>query len=105
MDDMLKKNELKSSNLTNNIVKYSIKTLGFLLFLLILPLINLVIIWMTFKMFVLNGNTDFRPIIKFVGDKLKNVDGVDEEEYLSEEEFNSLTEDDVVLAGLNGVKK
>ena len=47
------KNEKKVS-LWNNIINYFFKTLGFIILLAFLPIINLVIIWIMFKVMVLN---------------------------------------------------
>ena len=103
MEEMLN-GESNNVSLFKNITKYAFKTLGFIIFLALLPIINLVIIWFTFKMFVLNGNVDFKPMIKFVGDKLKMNKSEDEEEYLSDEDFDSLTEDNVVVLGVQDIK-
>ena len=43
-------------------------------------------------------------MIKFVGDKLKMNKSEDEEEYLSDEDFDSLTEDNVVVLGVQDIK-
>lgn len=69
-----------ATNETNfsKIVKYTVKSLVFLLVLALFPIISVFIIWFIFKTIVLNKQIDMKPMISFVGRKLK--DNVNEEE-------------------------
>lgn len=78
------------------IVKYALKTLVFLLFLIGIPFINLYIIYLSFNIIVLNKSIDIKPLLKSIGQKFQNKDE-EIDEYIDDEEFNNLTEDDVVL--------
>lgn len=102
MNEMLKgENEKKVKlNLGSNILKYFLKTLGFLLFLIVLPIINLVIIWFAFNLFVLNKNIDFKPMLTFIGNGFRKTEI---EEELSENELENLTEDDVYMVGVEDI--
>ena len=87
----------KPESKTGLIVKYTLKVLGFLVLLILLPIINIYIIWLMFDMLVLNGNIDIKPALLALGKKFEIKEIDDEEEELTEEEFLELTEDDVVL--------
>ena len=67
------KNEKKVS-LWNNIISYFFKTLGFIILLAFLPIINLVIIWIMFKAMVLNKKLEIRPLLKYIGEMIKQKD-------------------------------
>jgi len=83
-------------SLTQNIFTYSLKFFGFLLFLILLPIINLGIIFYVFKMLVLNKEINMIPALYKLLNKAKNIDD-DEYDDEDDEEFDELTEDDVEL--------
>jgi hypothetical protein len=83
-------------------IKYTLKFLGFLLLLVMLPILNLFIIWFMFDMIVLNSSIDLRPLLLTIGKKIK-WDG-ESEEY-EDYSFDDLTEDDVILENLEDLKK
>ena len=95
-------NDLMSSDITTSktevLIKYTLKVIGFLLLLIMLPIINIWIIWMMFDMLVLNRNIDIKPALLALARKFQ-IDEVDydDEDEISEEEFLNLTEDNVVL--------
>ena len=65
--------------------------------LLFLPFLNIYIIWLMFKMLVLNKSIDLKPLLASIGAKFTEKDNdQDEEEFLGDE-FDELTDDDVVL--------
>ena len=82
--------ESKKINLPTSIFNYSIKTFGFLLFIIILPIINLVILWSVFRILVLNKDTDVKGLLTMMLSKLKPKD----DDY---DDYDDLTEDDVEL--------
>jgi hypothetical protein len=91
-----------NKSLFNIITKYFFKTIGFIIFLLLLPLINVYIIWMIFKMFILNKNVDIKPILIHIGNMFKerNIS----EDYIDEDEYKKLTEDDVIMYDFEKIK-
>jgi hypothetical protein len=102
MNEMLEgENENKVKlKLGSNILKYSLKTLGFLLFLILLPIINLIIIWFAFNLFVLNKNVDIKQMLMFIGNGFRKTEI---EETLTDDELDMLTEDDVYMVGVEDI--
>jgi len=80
------------------LVKYTFKMMTFLLFLVVLPLINLYLIWLIFEMLILNKNIDIKPLLFFIGNKFKKKDDDEEEEYLED-----LDESEVVLMDVEDI--
>lgn len=78
------------------VTKYSLKFLGFLVVLAFLPLINLVIIWMIFNTLVLTKEVDLKPMISFIGRKLKDTPK-DEDDYEGEDLTDTNEEDLIML--------
>ena len=92
--------------LSNEIIHYILKVFGYLLFVALLPIINLVILWVVFKILVLNDNLDFKAALLPIFEKYKRItktddDDDDDDDFVSEEEFNNLTEDDVEIIGVD----
>jgi len=87
----------------NTILIYTLKIFGFLFLLILLPIINLYIIWLMFSTIVLNKNIDLKPLLLSIGNKFKEKED-DEEEFLGDE-FDDLTEDDVVLLDSEEITK
>jgi hypothetical protein len=54
----------EKNTLSGNIVKYFLKTIAFLISILLLPVFNLVLIWFLFQTLVLNKNVDLRVLSK-----------------------------------------
>lgn len=73
-------------------VNYLSKVIVFLFFLVLLPILNLYIIWILFKMIVLNKNVDIIKFLKIINEKLKERKEDDDED----DDFDDLTEDDVI---------
>jgi len=78
MDDLLQKSSKSEKKI--NIGKYVLKTFVFLIALAATPLIMLAIIWIMFKMLVLNQNIEFKPLLMAIGNKFKREEK-DEEDY------------------------
>ena len=76
-------------------IKYSLKTLMFLMFLIALPFINLYILYLSFSIIVLNESVDIKPLLLAIGNKFKPKD--DDDDLVDDEEFENLTEEDVIL--------
>jgi hypothetical protein len=95
------KNEFEIINDTTpigkRIVNYTLKTLAFLFMVALLPIINLFIIWFMFKTLVLSRNVDIRPLLLAIGNKFKETDNDDDDDY------DTLTEDDVVMVGVDEI--
>lgn len=87
--------------LSNEITHYVLKSFGFLLFVALLPIVNLIILWIVFKLLILNGNLDIKSAILPIFEKYKNITKDDDDDFVSEEEYNQLTEDDVDMVGVD----
>ena len=70
------------------ILMYLLKSIGFLLMMLALPLINIAIIWFIFKTLMLNEEVDIKPLLYAIGKKFKQNDSDDDEE----NDYEELTE-------------
>ena len=78
------------------------KRVGFLrllLFIISLPIINVMIIWFVFKTLLLNRNVDLKPMLLSILSKFKSDDDDDDDDY----EYYDLTEDDVELMGVEEI--
>jgi hypothetical protein len=96
LKDSLESNEKIKIN-GQTILTYTLKTFGFLLMLLALPILNIYIIWLMFNILVLNKNVDFKPLLSSIGSKfMEKEDDENDEEFLGDE-FDNLTEEDVIL--------
>lgn len=92
----------KDENLGNRIIKYVAKTIGFLVAVALLPLINLVIIWFMFETIVLNKDVDIRAVVsKYITDRNERKE--DEEEDEEEDDYENLTEDDVIMLNVEDI--
>lgn len=109
-----KKGVLPSENVSDNqkisingttILMYTLKILGFVFLLILLPIINLYIIWLMFSTIVLNRNIDMKPLLLSIGAKFKEKEDDDDEEEFLGDEFDNLTEDDVVLLDSEEITK
>lgn len=101
MDSMFENDNKNKKSVTQTVIKYTLKILGFLMLLVALPLINLYIIWLMFNMLILNKNIDVKPILLSLGNKFKQKDDEDDED---DDEYNELTEDDVILLDVEDIK-
>ncbi len=81
-----------------NIGSYILKTLAFILMLIALPIINIIIIWFMFRTIVLNKEVDIKPILTSLGKKFKEADN-------EEEDYDELTEEDVIMDNVEVLKK
>ena len=52
-----------------------------------------------FNLIVLNGNIDIKPLLLAIGDKFRPKD----DEYYSIDDFENLTEDDVILLNVEDI--
>jgi len=85
-----------SNKSKNNVTKYVLKSFIFLVSLILLPVIIGFVVWVMFKIIVLNDSVDLKPLMVSMLRSLQaNSDEEDEE--IDDEEFYSLTEDDVIL--------
>ncbi len=100
MEEMLNDDKPATLSIGSQLIKYSLKILGFLLMVALLPIINLVIIWFIFNLLVLNKNIDIKPALVFLGKKFQEKD-TDEDN--DDVDFDKLTEDDVVLLDVNEI--
>jgi hypothetical protein len=96
----------QNEGITATIIKYFAKTLGFLVGMLLLPIIMLVIIWFMFDTIVLNKDIDLRRVTnRFVkANKFFTKDDYDEDDEDDEyDEDDELTEDDVIMLNVEDI--
>ncbi len=101
IDDILNVDRPKLS-IGKLIGKYTLKILSFLLMIAMLPLINIAIIWFMFKTLVLNQDVNIKPLLLALGNQFKEKDN---DEEIDEEEFDELTEDDVIMVDVEDITK
>ncbi len=84
-----------------NLIFYSLKIIGFILGLVILPIINIFIIGFMFNMLVLNKEADLKPVFGTLANFLKKAKKKDEDD--EDDDFDELTEDDVILLDVDDI--
>lgn len=92
--------DTEKAPISKRIINYTLKTLAFLFMVLLLPIIVVFIIWFMFKTIVLSKNVDIKPLLYAIGNKFKEKD---DEDYIDDEEFDSLTEEDLVMVGVDEI--
>jgi hypothetical protein len=97
MQSMIEDNNGQKSK--NNFIDYTLKILAYVLFLILSPFIYLGILWLGFKMLVLNKSIDIKPMLEFAAKKLRtnNNDEIDINE------LNELNEDDLVMVDVEDI--
>lgn len=65
------------------VAHYTLKVLMFLLMVVLLPIINLYLIYFMFKTLVLSKEVDIRPLLLAIGKKFKEKDEEDDDDYYS----------------------
>jgi hypothetical protein len=96
----------KTTNKTifETILKYSFKSLAFLISLVLLPVIMIAIVWFLFDIIVLNKNVDLGRIVKIVA---KNTSRFNEDyEKESEEDddnFEEINEEDYIALNVEDI--
>jgi hypothetical protein len=85
--------------LGKSISMYILKTLGFLVMVALLPIINLVIIWFLFRTLILNRDVDMKPLLMAIGKKFQPKEDDDDDDY------DDLTEEDVVMVDVEDITK
>jgi hypothetical protein len=96
----------KQKKLSRTILSYIVKIIGFSFSIILLPLINVVIVWIMFKTIVLNKNIDIAETFSAIFSKKykiveTNSDEDDEDE--NDDEYLELTEDDVVALNVEDI--
>lgn len=82
------------------ILHYTFKVMGFLFGILLLPIINIAIVWFMFNTIVLTKDVNILNLMKkIISDKVKNDDDDDEDD----DDFDELTEDDVVMLDVEDI--
>jgi hypothetical protein len=94
--------EINDSRTTGmKITHYTLKTLAFLLMVVLLPIINLFLIYFMFKTLVLSKEVDIKPLLLAIGKKFKEKDDEDDED--DEIDYETLTPDDVVMLDVEDI--
>tara|TARA_R110000782_G_scaffold21299_6_gene57368 strand:- start:1732 stop:2109 length:378 start_codon:yes stop_codon:yes gene_type:complete len=107
-DNLLINNENKPKiNIVNNIIKYSVKVIGFLVALIFLPILILMIVFQMFNLIVLSKDIDIKPLFISMSKLMKKVakdnaeEEDDDEEEEDDEEWENVNEEDFVLVGVD----
>ena len=89
----------------DNILKYSFKTLAFLISLVLLPIIMIAIVWFLFDIIVLNKNVDLGRIVKIVAKNINRFNEDYEEEYDDDDddEFEEINEEDYIALNVEDI--
>jgi hypothetical protein len=103
IDSMLENGGQTKNSVTQTVIKYALKILGFLILIAALPIINIYIVWLIFNMLILNKNIDVKPILLSLGKKFKQKDDDDDDDDDDYEDYKELTEDDVVLLDVEDI--
>lgn len=99
------KNSAQAQQINDNrttgvkIAHYTLKTFAFLLMIVLLPLINLFLIYFMFKTLVLSKEVDIKPLLLAIGKKFKDKDDDDEDEI----DYETLTPEDVVMVDVEDI--
>lgn len=93
IDDLIKNKEESKEPILNIIVSYTLKMLGFLFVLLLMPLIVGVIIWFTFRTIVLNKKVDVKPLLYFIGEKFQK----------KEEDEDEMEDDELIMEDVEDI--
>lgn len=96
--------ESKFSNLTNKekgglILHYFFKVIGFLIGIVLLPLINIGIIWVMFNTIVLTKEINVMKLMKSLVKNKRSDDDDDDDD----DDYDELTEDDVVMVDVEDI--
>lgn len=103
-------NDVKNSKLSI-VLTYTAKMIGFLVGVLLLPLINIAIIWFMFKTLVLNKEVDLKLLFSRMmrSKKIKDLSKDDEDFYDEDDDeddyddFENLTENDVIMVDVDDI--
>jgi len=99
IDDYLEGSAPLGEKISQKILSYSLKSLAFLIMVVLLPIINLLIIWFMFKTIVLNKNVNIKPLLLSLGKKFQEKEIDDEEE----DDFEEIKEEDVVMVNVEDI--
>lgn len=87
-------------SLKQNVFAYFFKFLAFILFIISLPIVNIVILYYVFKTLVLNKDFDIKPLLMFLINKANNNEN-DEEDDL--DDLSELNPEDFELVGVDNI--
>lgn len=95
----IKTSEINDGKVSQSVLMYALKLLGFLLVVILFPIISLVILWFIFKTLVLSKEIDIKPLLLAIGKSFKEKD---EDE---DDDIENLTEEDVIMLDVDEIKK
>ncbi len=99
--ETVKLSELSTKQKINLFLFYLAKTIGFLVGVALLPIINLGIIWFMFNTLVLTKEVDIKKIVSdLIGNKFNKKDDDEDDE---DDDFENLTEDDVIMVDVEDI--
>ena len=96
------------SKLTNKekgklVVHYFFKVIGFIIGILLLPIINIAIIWFMFNTIVLTKDVNVVKLLNKYFTSKKDDDDEDDDEDEDDVDFEDLTEDDVIMMDVEDI--
>jgi hypothetical protein len=95
----------KTTNKTifETIVKYSLKSLAFLLTLVLLPIIMIAIVWFLFDIIVLNKTVDLGRIVRVVAKNIGRFNEDDEDYDDDDDDFEEINEEDYIALNVEDI--
>lgn len=95
---------ISNRKLSEQIGIYTLKFLGFLVMVAMLPIINIVIIWFIFNTLVLNKAVNLKPLLTKIGGSFsqKEKDYYDDDDD-DDDDYDKLTSDDVVMINVEDI--
>lgn len=94
---------LEETNVSNNKIttgKVLTKAIIFSIFLILSPFIFIVLLWIGFKVLVINETLDIKPLFTFLANKIKNetVENSEEDiDYYDENDYTLVDYDDLTI--------
>lgn len=84
-------------------INYTFKTIGFVLILVLLPVINVLLIWFMFKTFVLGDTINLVQMFEMINKKIspKPEEDEDDDEFYTDDDVELLDVDDLQIYEIN----
>lgn len=89
-----------NTNLGQNFLMYFVKSIGFIISLILLPVINIMIIKFLFQTLVLNKKVDLKGLLEYYFKKKESEEQEDDDE----EDYLDLEEDEVEMLNVEEIK-
>lgn len=98
--------DLSKTSLITNFIHYSIKILGFLIALALLPILILVIVYYMFNLIVISKDIDIKPLFTSLSKFIKKASEDDDEEDDDDDvEWETAREEDYIMIDVDDLSK